>query len=63
MLFGNRRPRKSDARRRSHDIHRPRGEQLEDRTLLSVDLGGTSPPANPLIATAPYGMDFRRGRP
>jgi FG-GAP repeat len=61
MLFGNRRPRKSDARRRSHDIHRPRGEQLEDRTLLSVDLGGTSPPANPLIASAPYGMDFAGG--
>ena len=63
MLFGNRRPRKSDARRRSHDIHRPRGEQLEDRTLLSVNLGGTAPPSNPLIATAPFGMDFAGRRP
>jgi hypothetical protein len=58
MLFGNRRPRKSDARRRSLDIHRPQGEQLEDRTLLSIDLGGTAPTANPLIATAPFGFAF-----
>jgi hypothetical protein len=58
MLFGNRRPRKSDARRRSLDIHRPRGEQLEDRTLLSIDLGGTAPSSNPLIATAPFGFAF-----
>ena len=59
MLFGNRRPRKSDARRRSPDhAHRLRGEQLEDRLLLSIDLGGTSPPANPLIANAPFGMAF-----
>ena len=58
MLFGNRRPRKSDARRRSHDIHRPRGEQLEDRTLLTVNLGGVGAGASPLIATAPFGMAF-----
>ena len=58
MLFGKRRPRKSDARRRTLDIHRPRGEALEDRLLLSIDLGGTSPPSNPIIASAPYGMAF-----
>jgi hypothetical protein len=58
MLFGNRRPRKSDTRRRSVDIHRPWGDQLEDRVLLSIDLGGTAPTANPLIATAPFGMAF-----
>ena len=34
MLFGNRRPRKSDrAATRSRDIHRPRGEPLEARLL------------------------------
>src|SRR5438270_6969876 len=58
MLFGNRRPRKSDARRRSRDSHRPQGEQCEDRILLAIDLGGTAPTANPLIATAPFGMAF-----
>ncbi len=63
MLFGNRRPRKSDARRRTPYIHRLRGEDLEDRLLLSVNLGGTSPPSNPLIATAPFGMDFAGSNP
>ncbi len=58
MLFGNRRPRNSDVRRRSQDIHRPRVDQLEDRTLLAIDLGGTAPTANPIIATAPLGFDF-----
>ena len=58
MLFGKGRPRKSDARRRTLDIYRPRGEVLEHRLLLSVDLGGTSPPSNPISATAPYGMAF-----
>jgi hypothetical protein len=58
MLFGNRRPRQSVARRRSLNLDRPRGEQLEDRTLLSIDLGGTSPPAYPQIANAPYGIAF-----
>jgi hypothetical protein len=66
MLFGNRRPRKSDARRRTPVIdrqHRPRGEELEDRVLLAIDLGGTSPPSNPLIATAPFGMAFGGSNP
>ncbi len=58
MLLGKRRPRMLDARHREHDAYRPRGEQLEDRLLLAIDLGGTSPPANPIIATAPYGMDL-----
>ena len=58
MLFGNRRPRILDARRRDHDAYRPQGERLEAKILLAIDLGGTSPTANPIIATAPYGMDF-----
>jgi hypothetical protein len=58
MLFGNRRPQKSDARRRLPGNYRPLGDWLEHRLLLSIDLGGTSPPANPLIATAPFGMAF-----
>ncbi len=58
MLFGNGRSRQSDARRRDKEAIRPRGEQLEGRVLLSIDLGGTVPSTNPVIATAPYGMDF-----
>ncbi len=58
MLFGNRRPRHSVARRRSKEAIRPVGEQLEDRMLLTIDLGGTVPSTNPNIANAPYGMDF-----
>lgn len=58
MLFGNRRTRKSDARRRELGRHRWWGEELEDRTLLSIDLGVTTPPTNPTIANAPFGMDF-----
>src|SRR5581483_8685535 len=58
MLFGKRRPRMVDARRRDHDTFRPRGEALEPKVLLAIDLGGTSPPTNPFIATIPYGMDF-----
>lgn len=63
MLFGNRRPRHSIARRRSKEAIRPWGEQLEDRMLLTIDLGGTVPSINPNIATAPYGMDFGLATP
>jgi hypothetical protein len=35
-----------------------RANQLEGRTLLSIDLGGTAPTANPVIATAPFGFAF-----
>src|SRR5262249_8494737 len=60
MLFGNRRPRILDARRRidGASTYRPEGESLEDKLLLAIDLGGTSPPSLPIIATAPFGMDF-----
>ncbi len=58
MLFGNRRPRKSDASHRARGIRRLGGEELEDRLLLSIDLGGNGSSSNPLIATAPFGMAF-----
>src|SRR5262249_25152997 len=60
MLFGNRRPRNLDARRRNGGASgfTPLGERLEAKLLLAIDLGGTSPPSNPIIATVPFGMDF-----
>jgi hypothetical protein len=58
MLFGNRRPRTLAARRRRNETFQPQGEDLEDRTLLAIDLGGTLPSISPNIATAPFGMDF-----
>ncbi len=58
MLFGNRRPRTLTARRHAYDLCRPRAENLEERCLLAIDLGGTVPPANPIIATGPFGIDF-----
>ncbi len=57
MLFGKRQPRIVDSRRRGHDAYHPRGERLEAKILLAIDLGGTSPPNNPIIATAPFGID------
>ena len=38
-----------------HDAYRPRGEQLEDRILLAIDLGGTSPPPIPSSPRRPTG--------
>src|SRR5438094_6766593 len=63
MLFGNRRPRKLDARRRhgGASAYRPQGERLENKLLLAIDLGGTTPPATPIIAAAPFGFDFAGG--
>src|SRR5262249_10878318 len=58
MLFGNRRPRMIPARQRSDGTYRPPGERLEAKLLLAIDLGGTSPTANPIIATVPFGFDF-----
>jgi hypothetical protein len=58
MRFGNRRRGKLTAWGLDQWIFQPRGEQLEDKVLLSIDLGGTSPPAQPIIASAPFGMDF-----
>lgn len=56
MLFGKREPRSLGARRRAE--FRPAGDALEGRVLLAVDLGGTTPPQLPLIATAPVGIDM-----
>lgn len=63
MLFGNGRSRQLDARRRDKEAIRPRGELLEDRMLLTIDLGGTVPSINPVIATTPYGLDFAMATP
>ena len=58
MLFVNRRPRKSIAGGARAAAFRARAERLEDKLLLTTDLGGTSPTTPPLIASAPFGMDF-----
>ncbi len=57
MLFGNRRPRKMTARRHDVPAYQPMAEPLEAKVLLTIDLGGTSPPALPFSATAPFGVD------
>lgn len=56
MLIGKREPRSLVSRRRGE--FRPSSENLEGRILLAVDLGGTSPPTLPAIATVPYGVDM-----
>ena len=48
MLFGNRGPRSSAARRRG-EFH-PRLQPLEQRYLLAIDLGGVLPPGLPNVA-------------
>jgi hypothetical protein len=58
MLFGNRRPRKMTARRHDVPVFQPVAEPLESKILMTIDLGGTSPPALPIIASAPLGVDF-----
>ena len=58
MLFVNRRARKSTDRASSSGYFQPRCEDLEAKILLTVDLGGTGAGANPIIAFAPFGMDF-----
>ena len=58
MLFGNRRPRKITARRHDVPVFQPMAEPLEAKILMTTDLGGTSPPALPFMATAPFGVDF-----
>ncbi len=41
------------------DAYRPRGERLESKILLAIDLGGTSPPRPfPKSPMPPIGMDF-----
>src|SRR4051812_39866783 len=59
MLFGNRGPRSSAARRRGE--YQPRLQPLEERFLLAIDLGGVAPPGLPNIAQSPpgpYGVDL-----
>lgn len=57
MFFSKSRAR-SQGRRRSCLDYRPKGDHLEEKVLMSIDLGGTLPSISPHIATAPYGMDF-----
>jgi len=55
MLFGKRGPRPgASAHKRARC--RPLGENLEAKVLLSIDLGGTAPPALPNIASANVGV-------
>jgi|GEM_PF-1393540 len=54
MLFGNRGPQSLTARRRER--FQPKPQALEERQLLSIDLGGVAPPNQPAIATAPFGV-------
>ena len=54
MLFGNREPRSLVARRRG--AFHPRGEHLEARQLLAIDIGGALPPNLPNVANVPYGV-------
>lgn len=57
MLFGNREPRSSVARRRG--AFRPADGvlvALEARVLMAIDLGGQMPPSLPNIASVPYGV-------
>ncbi|AMV38997.1 beta strand repeat-containing protein [Planctomyces sp. SH-PL62] len=55
MLFGNRGPRSGAAARKPAKC-RPQGEHLEIKVLMSIDLGGTAPPALPNIASANVGI-------
>lgn len=54
MLFGNRGRRLSAARRRGECS--PKLQVLEERMLLSIDLGFVAPPGQPNVATQPYGV-------
>ncbi len=61
MLFVNRQARKSNERGASHGYFQPRCEGLEDKILLTIDLGAFNPPNNPNIAVAPFGFSFGGG--
>ena len=63
MVFGKRRPRKMTARRHDVLVFQPAGEPLEAKVLMTIDLGGTSPPALPFSATAPFGVDVGAATP
>ena len=53
MFFGNRRPRNLTARQHDSTVFQPRGEQLEAKILMAINLGGTSTTVLPLIAVGP----------
>lgn len=59
MLFGNREPRSLVARRRGG--FRPKGDWLERRELLAIDVGAAAPPTLPAMATTPYGVVMAGG--
>ena len=62
MLFVNRRGRKLNRAGPSHRNFQPRCEGLEDKILMTIDLGGiVAAQPIPTIATAPFGMDFGGG--
>jgi hypothetical protein len=58
MFFGNRRPSNVTARDRGIPVFLPRLERLEAKIVMSIDLGVTSPPNTPNIASAPFGVDM-----
>ena len=58
MLFVTRRARKSIEHSPKNWSFLPGGDHLEAKILMAIDLGGTAPTNNPIIATTPYGMDF-----
>jgi hypothetical protein len=57
MFSGNRRPSNVTARDHGIPVFQPRLEGLEAKILMSIDLGVTSPPNTPTIASAPFGID------
>jgi hypothetical protein len=58
MFSGNRRPSNVTARDHGIPVFQPRLERLESKILMSIDLGVTSPPNTPNIASAPFGVDM-----
>ena len=61
MLYGKREPRSPHTRRRG--AYRPLGENLEDRCLMAIDVGGTTPPTLPFVATDLRGVEMVGGVP
>jgi hypothetical protein len=56
MFSGNRRPSNVTARDHGIPVFLPRLERLEAKIVMSIDLGVTSPPNVPSIASAPFGV-------
>jgi hypothetical protein len=61
MFLGIRRPRILTARQLTSQVFQPLGEQLEVKILMAINLGGTGDTAQPIIATAPFGVDMVNG--